>query len=127
MSDNPILCRRCGAKLSEANRYQGYEARLCSRHWREHLATVPPFACTSADLAARDPDNDPDCESCGHPSSKHEFGGCVQMTGRMMFSYGVPVEDTGPYRCGCEAIDPMCQVLPPKASVTDLPPRQTLS
>lgn len=66
--NEPILCAVCGGPLDEwKNRW----ARLCPQHLREHLASLPPVACTSADLAARDPDNDPDCEACGHPWSKH--------------------------------------------------------
>lgn len=114
----PILCARCGVAL-HADEHK--RARLCGVHLREHLASLPPFACTSADLAARDPDNDPVCEECSHPWSKHEFGGCVQLTARFVTSYGKIVEDTGPYRCGCTAYDPMCMVPepppPPVASI----------
>lgn len=113
MSD---LCAKCGAPV---HREAGVAARLCHAHLREARKACPPFACTSADLAARDPDNDPICEECDHPWSKHEFGGCVQLTARLVTSYGKVIEDTGPYRCGCEAYDPMCMAPePPPAPVT---------
>lgn len=108
--NNPELCSKCGVPIY---RRDHPTLRMCSRHAREHLASLPPFACTSADLAARDPANDPECESCGHLWSAHEFGGCVAITARMVFSYGELVEDKPPGPCGCEEIDPMCQTPPP--------------
>jgi hypothetical protein len=105
------LCRVCGTPLYDNPDLR--PDRLCPRHLAEARAASPPFACTSADLAARDPDNDPICEECDHPWSKHEFGGCVQLTARFVTSYGEIIEDTGPHRCGCTAYDPMCMAPEP--------------
>lgn len=66
------------------------------------------FACTPGDMAARAPENDPRCEDCDHPWSKHTFGGCQQLTARLVMSYGKVIEDTGPFVCRCREIDPGC-------------------
>lgn len=101
------LCEKCGEPI-----YKRYHPalRMCAAHAHAHLGSLPPFACTSADLAAREPDHDPRCDCCDHLWSKHEFGGCTQLTARTVFSYGQLIEDTGPYVCGCREVDPMCTV-----------------
>lgn len=117
------LCSKCGAVLHDPPVRRNF-ARLCPRHLREALAASPPFACTPADMAARDENADPDCDSCGHKWSLHTFDGCQQLTARMVFSYGELVEDTGPFVCRCREIDPACQVLPPKAPVARIAPSE---
>lgn len=88
------LCAKCGAPLYG----RAHPAlRLCPRHAREHLASLPPFACTAEDMGFSDR-----CDECGHPLSAHDpRSGCRTLTARLVTSYGSLVEDTGPRACGC--------------------------
>jgi len=88
------LCRKC----SERVYCRTHPAlRLCLRHSREHLASLPPFACTTDDIDA----GESRCDSCGHEWAQHTRDGCQHITARLVLSYGEVVEDIGPHVCGC--------------------------
>lgn len=97
------LCAKCGEPLY-ARTHPGL--RLCARHTREHLASLPPSACTDADLR-EGPTADEPCPHCGHPKRLHDF------------------QPDGCSTCGCTEWDPMCTAVEserehPAATVTPI-------
>lgn len=98
----PELCSKCGTPIYE-RKHPGL--RMCARHAREHLASLPPFACATEDIDSGD-DLHVRCPDCEHPWDLHGAGGCTQLTARLVMSYGEVVEDTGPFVCRCRTADP---------------------
>jgi hypothetical protein len=91
----PELCSKCGVPVY---RRSHPALRMCARHAKEHLASLPPFACGPDDI---DGGEGARCSECGHLWQDHGRGGCRQLTARLVLSYGEVVEDTGSFVCGC--------------------------